>query len=227
MKLDFTYYDFIAILIPGFLTICLVLFFFSECSLAKLDDMMRLSIGSSALFIIAAYLVGSIVQTLSKYTTKFVIFKLIYKGLPTVKIYDEQCSYFAEHTRKTIMSCVQKQTGEQSKDAVMRCFELFNSTIRKDEKKAAYLDRFLSQANMYRALCLISLICIIAQILFMISDAVNLSSWLCGIIATSVILVFSGSRYYDYSVQYAKKFYALYEEMCPSSSNVPKRAIMN
>lgn len=221
MKDKFDYYDAFAVILPGLVAMLCVAFMLDAVD--DWDKYMKISLGSSLLVCVLAFLVGDVIQTVAK-LLEACFWKIFYDGKPTVWIADEQPHALARWIRSMThpvlpnddiqtVKLALKETKALTKGHISRNFNSMklDAWLNPDTKNIC--SNHISKANMYRGFSTIAFaVCIYA--LWHIIPAVfnqtvgvdmrDITSLACGLAA----LLLFGYRFVYFSIKYSQTFLA-------------------
>lgn len=242
MKDKFDYYDALAIILPGLVAMLCVAFMLDAVD--NWDKYMKISLGSSLLVCVLAFLVGDVIQAVAKFL-EMCFWKIIYDGKPTVWIANERPHALARLTRRlshpilpdaglqTIRSAL-CETGELTKDQVGANFSSMKLDAWQSSDTKSICSNYISKANMYRGFSTIALgVCIYAlwHIIPAILDAnvsVNISDITTLVSGVAAFLLF-GYRFVYFSKKYSQTFLSgfvkTWQKNNPDIPTESKRAI--
>jgi len=99
MKKDFSFYEFVGVIAPG--TVFLVILFQTFPETIKVFDAKNLSIGALGIFVIIAYSVGHLIQSIGNIIEN--LWWWIWGGMPTNWIInDKKCNYLSKEQLKAL-----------------------------------------------------------------------------------------------------------------------------
>lgn len=206
MKLDFPYYDVKTLLIPG-LIVCSSISYIFLCNDASFS-FDKLTFGICALFLVASYIVGEIIQIICKFIELHLVFK---RRLYMVRIVDREgnptdkvCSMkAARYYHRKIMETI----GDERYDLfLMRFVYQIAIDVKKDDKHATELLKTRANSKLFRSLSFAWLF-VIAGILF---SPVCMLYRIAYLIIAIIILAGIIWRYKRFSRNYAEKLYAFH-----------------
>lgn len=241
MKDKFDYYDAFAVILPGLVAMLCVAFMLDAVD--DWDKYMKISLGSSLLVGVLAFLVGDVIQTVAKFI-EMCFWKFFCDGKPTVWIADEQPHALARFIRWMsgpilpngdiqIIRFALCGRGELTKAQIRTNFSSMKLDAWQCSDTKNICSNHISKANMYRGFSTIALgICIYAlwHIISAISnqevsvDMYDITTFSCGVAA----LLLFGYRFVYFSKKYSQTFLSgfvkTWKKNNPNLSKVPKRA---
>lgn len=241
MKDKFDYYDALAIILPGLVAMICMAFMLGAAD--DWDKYMNISLGSSLLACVLAFLVGDVLQTVAKFI-EMCFWKICCGGKPTVWIAREQPHALARFIRwlngpilpdgdiQTIRFAL-CGTEELTKAQIRTNFHSMKLDAWQYPETKNICSNYISKANMYRGFSTIALgVCIYAlwHIIPAISnqgvsvDMYDITTFSYGVAA----LLLFGYRFVYFSKKYSQTFLSgfvkTWKKNNPNLSKVPKRA---
>lgn len=241
MKDKFDYYDAFAVILPGLVAMLCVAFMLDAVD--DWDKYMKISLGSSLLVCVLAFLVGEAIQIVAK-LLETCFWKIFCDGKPTVWIADEKPHTFARWIRSMTSPILPNEDIQTVKLALKETKALTKAHIRTNfhsmkldawqyPETKNICSNYISKANMYRGFSTIALgVCIYAlwhiipaifnqEISVDMRDIITLA---CGLAA----LLLFGYRFMYFSKKYSQTFLSgfvkTWKKNNPNLSKAPKRA---
>lgn len=136
MKEKFTYYDFVANIIPGFFLV------WALNSISK-DLIFGNVVTESLMFIILAYVLGLIIQYFSKYSIEYLVKRISWKGTFFSNIYlIKEANKCSDQTRKRYLNIIKKKYSFSDKELKIldtkNIFDKKNKTKLKKAQEISY-----------------------------------------------------------------------------------------
>lgn len=220
MKYGFTYYDIIALIIPGFIFLAFCVFLYDGPGAEYIQKLANGGFAESLLAVISSYVAGEILQSYSKILIEKPVFHSICKGMPYVWVFNAlKIKSTKAEKDKALKVCSPEDLKKlrynpvisslKSKSAFIHHIRFTASSV---EHQLYELNKSLSQANMFRGLSLVS---IIACYMYFISHFKDFSTpfKIEKLIPYTLFLTFfiiSVYRYYTFTINYTKRAIAYY-----------------